>query len=49
MTDLKEDIISCACHGSTFSIADGSVQKGPATKPLEAKEITVSGDSITLA
>ncbi|WP_155056677.1 Rieske (2Fe-2S) protein [Streptomyces blattellae] len=49
MTDLKEDIISCACHGSSFSIADGSVQKGPATKPLEAKEITVSGESITLA
>ncbi|WP_210585951.1 Rieske (2Fe-2S) protein [Streptomyces sp. GESEQ-35] len=49
MTDLKEDVISCACHGSQFSIADGSVQKGPATKPLEAKQVTVSGDSITLA
>ncbi|MFH0517825.1 Rieske (2Fe-2S) protein [Streptomyces sp. M41] len=49
MTDLKEDTLSCACHGSQFSILDGSVKKGPATQPLEAKQVSVSGDSITLA
>ncbi|GHH28615.1 Rieske (2Fe-2S) protein [Streptomyces lanatus] len=49
MTDLKEDTLSCACHGSQFSVLDGSVKKGPATQPLAAKEISVSGDSITLA
>ncbi|MFC8141905.1 Rieske (2Fe-2S) protein [Streptomyces paradoxus] len=49
MVDLKEDIISCACHGSQFSVLDGSVKKGPAVKPLEAKQVTVNGDSITLA
>lgn len=49
MTDLKEDTLSCACHGSQFSVLDGSVKKGPATQPLAAKEISVAGDSITLA
>ncbi|KUO18036.1 Rieske (2Fe-2S) protein [Streptomyces dysideae] len=49
MTDLKEDVITCACHNSQFSVLDGSVKKGPATQPLEAKQITVAGDSITLA
>ncbi|AXE84401.1 Rieske (2Fe-2S) protein [Streptomyces sp. Go-475] len=49
MVDLKDDIISCTCHGSQFSVLDGSVKKGPAVKPLEAKQVTVKGDSITLA
>ncbi|WP_432194587.1 Rieske (2Fe-2S) protein [Streptomyces sp. bgisy027] len=49
MTDLKEDTLSCACHGSQFSVLDGSVKKGPATQPLAAKQISVSGDSIALA
>ncbi|MFG1668499.1 Rieske (2Fe-2S) protein [Streptomyces sp. Y7] len=49
MTDLKEDTLSCACHGSQFSVLDGSVKKGPATQPLAAQQISVSGDSITLA
>jgi nitrite reductase/ring-hydroxylating ferredoxin subunit len=49
MTDLKEDVLSCSCHGSQFSITDGSVKKGPATEPLAAKQISVAGESITLA
>ncbi|GGW99162.1 Rieske (2Fe-2S) protein [Streptomyces lomondensis] len=49
MVDLKDDIISCTCHGSQFSVLDGSVKKDPAVKPLEPKQITVNGDSITLA
>ncbi|AWE49094.1 Rieske (2Fe-2S) protein [Streptomyces nigra] len=49
MTDLKEDTLSCACHGSQFSVLDGSVKKGPATQPLPAKKIDVAGGSITLA
>ncbi|MBX9364894.1 Rieske (2Fe-2S) protein [Streptomyces massasporeus] len=49
MVDLKDDVISCACHGSQFSVLDGSVKKGPAVQPLEAKQISVNGDSITLA
>ncbi|MBT2677154.1 Rieske (2Fe-2S) protein [Streptomyces sp. ISL-14] len=49
MTDLQGDTITCACHKSQFSVLDGSVKKGPATEPLEAKQISVAGDSITLA
>ncbi|GGW62466.1 Rieske (2Fe-2S) protein [Streptomyces caelestis] len=49
MVDLKDDIISCTCHGSQFSVLDGSVKKGPAVQPLPAKQISVEGDSITLA
>ncbi|MFF2508674.1 Rieske (2Fe-2S) protein [Streptomyces sp. NPDC058067] len=42
--------INCPCHHSKFSIEDGSPQPGsPATQPLAAKQITVSGDSVGLA
>ncbi|ASW55945.1 Rieske (2Fe-2S) protein [Plantactinospora sp. KBS50] len=41
--------IECTCHGSRFSIADGSVQAGPAPRPLDEQNITVTGDSISLA
>lgn len=45
---IADGVINCPCHNSNFSITDGSVKSGPATKPLPAVEITVSGDSITL-
>ncbi|MFI6335390.1 Rieske (2Fe-2S) protein [Streptomyces sp. NPDC050535] len=46
---IENDVINCPCHGSQFSATDGSVKKGPATQPLAAANITVDGDSITLA
>ncbi|MBT3153919.1 Rieske (2Fe-2S) protein [Streptomyces sp. CHD11] len=46
---VADGVINCPCHNSNFSIADGSVKGGPAKAPLPAVEITVSGDSITLA
>ncbi|MCC9711868.1 Rieske (2Fe-2S) protein [Streptomyces sp. MNU76] len=46
---IADGVINCPCHNSNFSIADGSVKSGPATKALPAKQVTVSGDSITLA
>jgi Rieske Fe-S protein len=46
--DISDGVINCPCHGSQFSVADGSVKKGPATKPLPAAKISVAGDSITL-
>ncbi|MFF9036352.1 Rieske (2Fe-2S) protein [Streptomyces sp. NPDC014892] len=46
---IADGVINCPCHNSNFSIADGSVKSGPATKALPAKTVTVSGDSITLA
>ncbi|WP_406403999.1 Rieske (2Fe-2S) protein [Streptomyces sp. NBC_00879] len=47
--DISNGTINCPCHGSQFSAADGSVTKGPATKPLPAASITVDGGSIKLA
>ncbi|WP_409473349.1 Rieske (2Fe-2S) protein [Streptomyces sp. HC307] len=47
--DVKDGVIVCPCHDSRFSATDGSVQKGPATQPLPAEEITVEGDEIRMA
>ena len=38
--------INCPCHGSKFSIKDGSVVNGPATSPLAPVAIEVEGTSI---
>jgi len=43
------DTINCDCHGSKFSITDGSVVNPPATQPLAAKTVTVEGDSLTVS
>ncbi|GAA2208005.1 Rieske (2Fe-2S) protein [Nonomuraea monospora] len=47
--DEVADTINCPCHGSAFSITDGSVANGPATEPLEEKQIKVDGEKIRLA
>ena len=40
--------INCACHGSKFHIADGSVARGPAAQPLPSAKITVSAGQVLL-
>ncbi|PVD01782.1 iron-sulfur protein [Streptomyces sp. CS090A] len=47
--DVVDNVITCPCHNSTFDAATGSPTAGPATQPLPAREISVAGDSITLA
>ncbi|MFI0239314.1 Rieske (2Fe-2S) protein [Streptomyces sp. NPDC016845] len=49
VTKVEGGTIDCPCHGSKFSIEDGSVKNPPATRPLTEKQIKVSGESITLA
>ncbi|MFJ3234103.1 Rieske (2Fe-2S) protein [Streptomyces sp. NPDC086787] len=46
---VANGVITCPCHNSQFSAADGSVRQGPATKGLTSTGITVSGDEIKLA
>ncbi|KQY64346.1 MULTISPECIES: Rieske (2Fe-2S) protein [unclassified Nocardioides] len=41
--------IHCRCHGSSYSITDGSVQGGPAPSPLPEEAVAVSGGQITLS
>lgn len=40
--------IICPCHGSVYTL-DGSVVKGPATRPLDPRGVTVTGDQLTLS
>jgi Rieske Fe-S protein len=40
--------INCPCHGSRYSITDGSVVAPPAPAPLAAKSVTVVGGKITV-
>ena len=41
--------IVCPCHGSHFSIKDGSPVSGPAPAPLAAKKVTVKGSQISVS
>ncbi len=47
--DVSGGTINCPCHGSKFSASDGSVQHGPAQRPLPAERVTVQGGTIRLA
>jgi Rieske Fe-S protein len=48
VSSVADGEIHCQCHGSAFSIEDGSVLNPPATRPLAEKPFTVDGDQITL-
>jgi Rieske Fe-S protein len=49
VTSVEGGTINCACHGSKFKVADGSVAGGPAGRPLREVDIAVDGEGITLA
>jgi nitrite reductase/ring-hydroxylating ferredoxin subunit len=46
---VSDGTIKCPCHGSQYSVADGSVVHGPAPKPLPAKTVTVNNDALTIS
>ena len=43
---VSNGVITCPCHGSTFDIATGAVEQGPATQALPTKSVTVGADGI---
>lgn len=49
VTQVEGGTIDCPCHGSQFSIQDGSVAGGPAPSPLPARTVTVTGDTLTVS
>lgn len=46
VTQVEDGVIKCPCHGSAFSIEDGSVTNPPASKPLAESATTVSGSKV---
>ena len=42
VAEVSGGVIRCNCHGSQFSIKDGSVANPPASKPLAEHDVTVA-------
>jgi nitrite reductase/ring-hydroxylating ferredoxin subunit len=45
---VAQGLIMCPCHGSAYSVVDGSVKDGPAPKPLPVERITIKGSQVVL-
>lgn len=45
---VANGLIQCPCHGSRYSITDGTVKAGPAPKPLPPEKISVKNSEIVL-
>ncbi len=48
VTKITGTNIVCECHGSQYSIADGSVTKPPATQGLAEAKTQVAGDVVVI-
>lgn len=49
VSQISNGEIVCGCHFSMYSISDGSVQGGPAPRPLPELSVSVSGDTLTVS
>lgn len=46
--DLRENIVTCSCHGSEFDVTNGVVLQGPAEEPVETYETRVEGSDLEI-
>jgi Rieske Fe-S protein len=46
VSSISGDTITCPCHGSQYSIKDGSVLGGPAPSPLPGVKVAVKGGEV---
>jgi nitrite reductase/ring-hydroxylating ferredoxin subunit len=46
VAEVSGGFIRCSCHGSQFSIKDGSVANPPASQPLAEHKVTVSDGKV---
>ena len=49
VSEVVDNEIVCACHGSRFSAVDGAVIAGPAQQGLEPAGVAVEGGSVVLS
>ncbi|QDP98910.1 Rieske (2Fe-2S) protein [Microlunatus elymi] len=49
VSQIQGTTITCNCHGSQFSIKDGSVLRGPADKPLNPAKVTADGNQLDVS
>lgn len=49
VTSVKDGVIGCPCHSSSFSAQTGAPVAGPATRPLPKIPVTVRDNSVFLA
>ena len=48
VAEVAEGTINCICHGSRYSITDGSVVNPPAPAPLAAQPVTLVGANLSI-
>ena len=49
LASVQGGTINCGCHGSKFSIDDGSVLNPPASTPLPETKVTVSKGRVVVS
>jgi Rieske Fe-S protein len=45
---VANGLIQCPCHGSKYSVSDGTVKAGPAPRALPAEKIEIKGTQVVL-
>lgn len=46
VTEVDDGVVVCPCHGSRFALADGSVVRGPAGRPLDRVRVRVEAGQV---